>query len=209
MKAINLIPIQRRQAKARKARLLRWGAAISAYAVALALGHVLFANYAIGDTCSLDARSKRVTSQLDCVNQQSQETGQKLAEAMKKLQTAQAIGQQPDWGMLLAMLSQNVGEDVVLDFCGLQRSDAAEVAVKPADAAGAPEARKAAPPLVLAIGGFARAQAEVSVCVLRLEKLNLFDKVKLVKTARGPFQGHEAIMFRLECLFPAGQGAGK
>ena len=203
MNEVNLIPARRREAKARKARLRKWTLTLAAYLVVLLAGYFLLDRYAMGNTQALRSQSKRAVTELGRARQMIGALNRELDQAGKKLQTAQQIGGQPDWGALLAILSQNKNDNVVLNYCRMDQAGAGENVSK------APEAKSGSgdAPLVLELGGFAKAQSDVSGYVLRLETLGLFGKVKLVKTNRELYLGQEAVSFRLECTLQGSQGA--
>jgi hypothetical protein len=203
MNGVNLIPGKRREAKARKARLHTWTLTLTVYALVLLAGYLLLDRYALGNTQSLRSQSKRALTELGRAHQLAQALNQELAQTGKKLHTAQEIGGQPDWGALLAILSQNTTQNVVLNYCRMDRAQLPENATKTGEAKTPTEDF----PVVLELGGFAKVQSDVSGYVLSLENLHLFDKVKLVKTSRESYQGQEAVSFRLECTLQGNQGA--
>ena len=203
MNDVNLIPGKRREAKARKARIHKWTLTLTTYVLVLLAGYFLLDRYAFGNTQSLRSQSKRAVMELGRAHQLVQALNQELGQTGKKLHTAQEIGGQPDWGALLAILSQNTTQNVVLNYCRMDRAQTTEIAPK----AGEVKTASGDFPVVLELGGFAKVQSDVSGYVLSLENLGLFDKVKLVKTSREMYQGQEAVSFRLECTLQGSQGA--
>jgi hypothetical protein len=203
MNGVNLIPGKRREAKAQKARMRKWILALATYLAVLLAGYFLLDRYALGNTQALRSQSKKAVTELGRSRQLTTALNQELVQTGKKLQTAQEIGGQPDWGAMLAILAQNTSDNLVLNSCQMDRA-------QPADNAPAPKPGEAKTgpgelPVVLELGGFAKAQSDVSGYVLRLEKLGLFEKVKLVKTSRESYLAQEAVSFRLECTL---QGTG-
>ena len=116
---------------------------------------------------------------------------EEVAQVRRKLQAAQAVGQQPDWGGVLKVVAQNLGDQIVLDLCQLRKASPASPSPANNDTSDGS--------LLLELSGWAKAQADVSAYVLRLEQTRLFGKVKLVKTTRQVFLGHPAVAFQLEC----------
>ena len=203
MNGVNLIPGKRREAKAQKTRLRKWILALASYLTVLLAGYFLLDHYALGNTLALRSQSKKAVTELGRSRQLTTALNQELAQTGKKLQTAQEIGGQPDWGAMLAILAQNTSDNVVLNSCQMDRVQGADNTPKPGDAkTGSGEL-----PVVLDLGGFAKAQSDVSGYVLRLEKLGLFEKVKLVKTSRESYLAQEAVSFRLECTLQGSGGA--
>lgn len=201
MNGVNLIPAKRREAKAQKVRLRKWTLTLAVYLVVLLAGYFLLDRYALGNTQALRSQSKKAITELGRSRQLTGALIQELGQTGKKLQTAQEISGQPDWGTMLAILAQNTTENLVLNSCRMDR-------VQPVDnvpKAGETKTGAGDLPVVLELGGFAKAQSDVSGYVLRLEKLGLFEKVKLVKTNRELYLSQEAVSFQLQCTL---QGCG-
>jgi Tfp pilus assembly protein PilN len=201
MNGVNLIPAKRREAKAQKVRLRKWTLTLAAYLVVLLAGYFLLDRYALGNTQALRSQSKKAITELGRSRQLTQALNHELGQTGKKLQTAQEISGQPDWGTMLAILAQNTTENLVLNSCRMDRAQPVDNAPKAGDAKTGPVEL----PVVLELGGFAKAQSDVSGYVLRLEKLGLFEKVKLVKTNRELYLNQEAVSFQLQCTL---QGTG-
>lgn len=207
MKRVNLMPQVRRQAQARKARIVRWTTVLGTYGFLLLLGYLASVRYVKADTRPFDTEARELDSKLATTNQTVAALSRELAQVQAKLRTAQAVGQQPDWSRLLALLSQNTSENIVLDVCRLRRVAKADGPAKPAPPPGTPTADPLADSqLVLELEGFAKAQSNVPEYVLRLEEVGLFDKVKLVKTSRQDFLKNKTVAFSLECTFRTGGG---
>jgi Tfp pilus assembly protein PilN len=201
MKNINLMPAYRLQAKARKAHLLKWGGGLAVYATLILIGYMICTRYVARDHRELDADARKTTLETNAANRIVTALNEELAQARQQLRTAQAVGQQPDWGTLLGLLANSLGDDVVMDSCRLQPSRV-EKPAKPEP--GKPGA--GGEQITLELTGLARDQADVSAYMLRLEKTGLFDKVKLIKTNRQPFLSDKALAFRLECLIQGREG---
>ena len=180
MNQINLIPAPRREAKARRTRLVRWGIVLGLYAGALLGAHFVCGACWSGDSALLATETRASAARLREANRLMLSLHGDLAQTEEKLRSAQAVGRQPDWGVLLGLLARNVGDDVVLDFCRLRQGDLSRS--KKASAAG-----KRDQPLLLDLGGLAMSQAIVSQFVLRLEKTGLFDQVRLINTTPRTF----------------------
>ena len=135
-----------------------------------------------------------------------------LVRAAGELKSARAVGGQPDWGVLLTLLAENVGDDVVLEFCRLRPVGRAWNSLRggrsydPGTAGQAPQALDDSP-LLLELSGLGLSQTAVSGFILRLERTELFDRVRLIKSSRRAFLHKKAIAFQLECLL-AGRGEG-
>ena len=203
MIGVNLVPSVRRKAKAQRAHLTRWVTGLLAYGLVLLAGYLVTVRYAAADSQPIDQESRKTSRQLENSGKAVVSLTQELGQAQKKLWTAQAVGQQPDWSHLMTLLSQNLDDTIVLNLCRLQKTKPAESPAKKGDA---PDAAVHAQ-LGLELEGYAKAQSNVSEFVLRLEKLGLFDKVKLVKTTRQEYLKAQAVAFRLECTLTIQEGA--
>jgi Tfp pilus assembly protein PilN len=225
---VNLIPNSHRDAKARRARLRRWIAALSVYGAIVLIG--LAASQA-SLAHNQGAVSAQLTRAADDI-QQSETTIKSLKADLKDARVLwdanHAVGNQPNWSILLAALGRSIGEDVVLRGCDLTSGDEASAPVQPVfgapPIAGAPPSanapaavpEKAAAPsaggghFTLKLAGFGTSQHAVSQFVLRLEQLGLFDRVRLVETRREPFLEADAIAFRVDATIgEAQEAAGK
>jgi len=128
-----------------------------------------------------------------------------LATARWKLDSARGVGRQPDWSVLLALLAEGLGHDVVLKSCELNqvliplRGTAGRPQMPPPAGLNGSEKGPQELMFVLTVTGFGRSQTAVSQFVLRLERSGLFDNVRLVNANRQPFLNGKAIAFQLEC----------
>ena len=202
MHGVNLIPAPRRHAKQRLARI-RWVAAACAVYCVLLLGGYGFAYVAWG--ADVDA----VQGDLQTVNGAIKKDERALTSVRAELKTVEstlaanrAVGSQPDWSVLLALLAKRTGENVVLNSCELDR--AASEDEKPDHTVPAAQASYR-----LAISGIAKSQMNVSQFVLRLEKTQLFDQVTLLDTTRQSVADRQVVAFNLDCLLGPGQVKAK
>lgn len=190
MDGVNFIPVPRRQVKACRTRLRRWGIGLSIHAAALLVGYGVCVSCVRPDTSELDEQCKVLAAQTKASKAKVLSLRRELAEAGRRLRAAQAVGRHADWGVLLALVARNVGDEVVLARCRLESRE------RPGAEAGG---GKPAERLVLALSGFARSQAQVSDFILRLEKTGLFDAVRLVKTGSEEFLSVKAVGFHVAC----------
>ena len=223
MTNINLIPAPRRAAMFRRRHWRRCAAACAAWAALSLLAggasHVVWRG-ADGRT---DERLAKVAEEMRQTDHAIASVQAELATARAALRSNQAIANQPDWSILLALLGQKVGDGVVLKSCSVRPPSAGRGAGYGAarvdarrPAQPAPAARPAgdAGGFRLEVSGVARSHAAANDFVLRLEsERTLFSKVTLLDTAREPFLDRDAIAFRLECSLDqsplaAGGGAG-
>lgn len=150
-----------------------------------------------GEHETLDEGIDATTEQIKESSRAIQGLCRDLADAQWKLDSRRAVGKQPDWSIPLALLAGKLGEEVVLERCQLEPRKNAEGRFE--DSAGSAR-------FVLSVSGLGKSQSAVSRFVLRLEKSNLFDRVRLIKTERQPFLGGKAVGFRSECLLEGKEG---
>ena len=207
MNGINLIPAPRLAAKRRSAHLHCCAAACACWTVlslgAAGLAHAIWRE-----------EDPQAVERLAKVNEEMRRTDRviaglraELAAAQSTLRANQTIAAQPDWSIMLGLLGQQVGDDIVLKSCRVRPSSVAR-AVAPAARRGAPRTAAPAadaaqpaepPPFALDVSGMALDHAAANKFLLRLEQTGLFTKVSLLDTAREPFFDKNAVAFRLEC----------
>ena len=199
VQAVNLVSAARRQARQRRQRIARWTGGVAIYALALIalwMGtHVVWT----GTQRSLASQLDQAEQRIDQTRQRMQELRPELAEARTTLAASRAVGNQPDWSLLLSLLSKLLDERTVLT--GVKLEPKTDGPPMPGHADDGPtDARfTAAGPFVLRISGLGRSQSAVSDYVLRLEDTALFEQVTLIDTHPEPFRDQEAVGFRIRC----------
>lgn len=208
MARVNLIPRPRRHAAAARKRVRRWAWGVAGY------GMALLAGYAVGAAVlSVDAEDhalalEKTMHRIDELNNATASLKPQLAEAHTKLSVARTVGDQPDWSLLLAIISSAVHDEVVLTSTKLDAATGADAQAtsRPSANDKSSSAAAPAPKMSLSLQGMARSQAAVTQFVLRLERLGLFERVDLAKSNRQTVGATEANVFRIDCLL---QRAGK
>jgi len=189
--SINLIPTAHRRARQRRRRVQWWLRSLAVYAV------VLVAVYAACQTVSghgdraLADDLATVAEQIAGTQAEMKSISPQLTDAQHTLQATQAVVEQPDWSVLLAMLGHTLDDKVVLQRCAIGDPDSKTSGT---DAACPTD-------YVLTLTGVGRSQTDVSQFVLRLERSGLFQQVKLVQTAVTTFRSAPAVRFELACHF--------
>ena len=205
MNGINLIPAPRRAARRRRQHMCYCAAGCAAWALlSLAAAGFAHALWPSGDPRAAE-RLAEVTAEMQRTERAVAALHSQLAAARSTLRANQAIACQPDWSILLGLLGQQVGDNVVLKSCNV-RTGARPVAPRrgePRRVGGRPEPEPSPAageaPFVLEASAIAVDHASANRFVLRLEQTGLFSKVTLLDTAREPFFDRNAIAFRLEC----------
>ncbi len=191
---VNLIPAARIEKRRRKARIRLWTAICGTYVVLLG-GLALSAHTFWRDTDD-SAIEKLVFMEqhIEAYSATISEFQQKLAKAQTELEAGKAISSQPDWTKLLVLLGDELREEVVLNDCQLTTLNLQEsLSSSPTSAYLAEQQYK------LELSGFGRTQTSVSQFVLRLEQMQMFDKVELVNSRRQAFLSNKAVAFSIKC----------
>ncbi|CAN5703043.1 hypothetical protein BH09PLA1_BH09PLA1_08040 [soil metagenome] len=201
MAGVNLIPRPRRQAAAARKRVRRWGWGVAGYLMLLLAGYAVCgaAMSVEGDDNTLQV--EKTARQIDELNRTATTLKPQLTEAHAKLSVARAVGDQPDWSLLLAIISSTIDDDILLTSTKLDVATASEA--RPASRPSNSEKDSPlAPPSLMTISlhGMARSQAAVTQFALRLENLGLFERVDLGRSSRQTIGATEANVFRIECL---------
>jgi hypothetical protein len=190
---VNLIPAPRVGRKKLRVRIRRWAVGLGVYVLVLVIG---IATYTANrppilppDTSAQSAGITQLTSELAARNKE-------LNEARTRYAATLMLTGRPDWGVLLPLLGQSMGEDVVLKDLKLSQSKGQTL-------------RQYA----LEMRGVARTAASASNFVSALEEIRLFDEVRLLRTGREPFMNESMVSFDVQCKLsdaprPAG-GGGK
>ncbi len=215
MVSVNLIPRDRLTRKRRRARLRMWIALCSAYALILTAGLSLACMAWGSDDAALGGELHAVVREIEDSQRSIDELRGRLSEAQATLDASDAMANHPDWSALLVLLARQLGDDVVLGNClltpsGSDRSGGAprripsprgsrDDARAPSPGSPARDATLGKQRYGLKLSGFGRTQNAVSQFVLRLERIELFHEVRLIKCNRQPFLSGHAVAFEVEC----------
>ena len=208
MVRVDLIPRERIERRHRRLRRRVWLAIVAAYAACVLAGAL---GIRIADSRgdvqlqqALTLRRQTTTTAIRSV----QEMGTLVTNASIRLAANRAVGDQPDWSVLLAILAETAGEDLVLLRCGM--SIAGQGSGRPG---GRPTIRidggtAADRARTVELTGLAPTQADVSGFLLRMERTPLFRDVRLLDTRRQPVLDRTVVLFRVDLrLDPGREGA--
>lgn len=203
MNDINLIPEKRRTRKRHQRKRRLWLRICAIYIGCL--GCMLGSAYAMwtGDDEALTKKLENTEILIEQGRESQIALRKQLALCRGQLHINDTIQHQPDWSRLLLLIGEAVGEEVALTTCQLVTLDDQNKNVIE-QLGGDDEATSAETLLTkrdyrLRILGFARTQTAVSLFVLRLERLELFNSVRLGKSRRQDFLGEQAIAFTIQC----------
>jgi len=205
VKRANLIPAVRQEHRRRVRRVTTWAKAMGVYAVVLVCAYA--ACFAFGDD-SCETTLQQITESTQRFREAGKEIHtlrQSLAEASSQIAAARTLGQTPDWSLLLALVSKNLSDNVVLERCLLAPGKMPDNDERKPNADGQVLYQR----YTLELRGFAKTQTGVSQFVLRLEKTGLFENVRMIKTQKRQFLDSEAVAFHIECILDGSGGPNK
>ena len=187
MNTRNFIPAQRLIVKRRKAATRRWVFIDGIYLLVLvAIG----LTFAVSAWRSAHAQASTATPEMRQCTAALAKLHAESAALKTNLQSVREVTGKPDWSILLAAISQTVGDQVVLNAveCTADSAAPAKVGASTVDF-----------PDSVRIGGLGRSQEAVTRFVLGLEGLRFFSGVHLVQTAPQSLHGSQCVGFQLVC----------
>lgn len=208
MTGINLIPTHRLLAMQRRIRARLWiridSICICVLLIICAIVMPLFnqsASSVVDELVFLDKKSTGMNRSISALLPE-------LSEAKLTLDASRAMQKQPDWSVLLALLANLQGDQIVMRNVHTKLMGDGHVAtgdseVIPAEEISAAGDNRSGYKLVL--GGMGKTQNAISQFVLRLEQCGLFERVRVVMTNRESFMSDHAVYFELLCTIGRGK----
>ena len=198
---VNLIPASTLTARQKGRRGRWWIAACLTYLAILGAAYLgCWLKWDRGKGPGEDGM-KEVVAQIEQANRRMAALRIATSAIAAKIEANRAVGNQPDWSVLLAMVAKSLGQDVVLKHCRLEL-ESSKLALKEASASADPR-NDGKKHFLFELSGLGRSQTAVSQFVLRLERAGLFDRVKLIRTSREKFLSGNAVSFQLACSLGA------
>jgi Tfp pilus assembly protein PilN len=191
MRDANFIPRHRFHARRRRRRLSLWIAGATVYAVLLLGAYASCYALWAGGGDALAAEQEAAKARIQQTNHLIAATQTELATQERTLKANREVQDHPDWSLLLMLLARSMNDDVVLDRCELKPEDSPDERPSQKGSAGG---------FRLDMSGHAKTVAAVSRFALELERTELFDHVRLLKTKRQPFLAGSATAFQIECV---------
>jgi hypothetical protein len=203
LSGVNLIPLPRILARRRGTLARRWAWICALYSAAVIGGFGSAAatwDYApSGAQARLDAETT--------ANQDRRKADKSLMEQVARLRTIlaanRAVGDQPNWSLLLSLISSTAESRVVLQSCRVEPALPASAAPAASGTADARQPDREPVRYTVQLRGYSRDQAGVSAFALDLERASLFSRVEVAESRREAFGKSEAVRFRLECALEA------
>lgn len=194
---INLIPQSRRQARRTTARVTLWGAVLPVCCGLMLAAYLVQRFAATPDVRAVEDALADVQAKIKDDSKKIAKLAAEVREAKSRLSANRAVGEQPDWSLLLALLTDRLGNEAALTSLKLEPIVLAAKGKGEAEAApggGRPERLK------LTISGVARSQAAASRFVLGLEDTPAFESVNLVEAKRTTGDdGGGTVAFQIAC----------
>jgi Tfp pilus assembly protein PilN len=193
MNGVNLLPGYRVHARRVSVRVRLWIGVCACWGLVLAGAHVSLHAMQDDDAASLADQITHADAAIKNLEKQTAAGRSSLAEAGATLRARKAVGDQPDWGLLLATIAARLDQQAVLGGCGLEPAE------------GVPAGRRAPRAMIrpgsytLSLSGLARTQDAATAIAISLERTGLFERVSLLEAKRATFHGDDAVSFRLEC----------
>lgn len=201
MRAINLMPSSRLNAQRAAHRKRMWMLIVGAYALAAVGGTSLLLPRSTGDERQVMHELTKLRGVAAELNKQVEASRAAAGAAQSQLRAANAVGEQPDWSMLLAKLAEERRSEAVLESVEL-----ATVQVPVENSAQDAKAKSGSKPqvkdtLILRVSGATRSPDEAYVFARRLEQIGLFAQARVLETRPRDLAGEQVSAFRIECTF--------
>ena len=183
-----------------------WIIACTAYALGILGAFAFCLSTSDGPGAALADDIAKATVETEKWDRQVRMLRGKVGKARLTLEANRAVGEQPNWAVVLALLAKNLDDDLVLKRCKLEPEPVEKTKSKGKKSAKdepAPKPKR----FILDISGFGRSQKAISQFVLRLEASTLFEKVTALKTNRETFLTGKAMAFQIRCLLGRRQEA--
>jgi len=214
MSDMNFIPSYRIMAGRRRALIRRWATASVVWAIVLVtLYAVAYATWG-GGRVAIAGEQRRVAARVQESSQAIKVLQHELTATNLLLRSSQIVESQPDWSLLLALLPRALSGDVVLKRCEVRAVPPVSLppaasggagAAQTASSRAAPAATAAEPTFILKISGCGRSMPAVLQFVQELERMGLFDQVRLVHTNPEVVQTLSVTGFQVECSLSGSQ----
>ena len=194
---VNLIPAPRRAARYRQQRITRWAALCAMYILAICATCGLCLVRWGGAGHDTYTRLNEVRNTAQAAEQRMEQLKIRLGQTRQLLHADRLITQRPDWSIMLTLIAETLGDDVVLRACRL--STPGPTANRSVDEQG-----PAHSPQTLHLHGIATVPLSVSQLALRLEEMDLFSRVAVEETRRESFGHRKVVNFSIECVIEDG-----
>ncbi len=189
-----------------------WSKGLSIYAIVLSgLAAMLWGSG--GKREELKDASKILDSKIESRKRELADASGRASALRKQLRAAEAVGQHPDWGHVLALVATKANGGVVLSGTTLTVSEPQKAADAAASKAKAKtdKGKEASPrTATIVLTGQAQGLSDVQDYVLILEDLNMFDAVRLKDATNSESSGSvRTTRFEIICKIEERRIGGK
>ncbi len=201
----NLIPAPRWRAKMRQKRIRKWIVVFGVYLIILLGAHVTVKRFFDPDNTTLAQEVRDEAARMSLLNARVMSLQGQVAQANSELLAARSVGKQPDWSILMWLMADTSGQDIVLNQCLLKKIEQEDSSAKNVRRSGGDNAKRTSKRnrirYTVLVGGFANSHEAISKFVLKLEDTGLFEQIRLEGTNRREFHETQAVAFKIACLF--------
>lgn len=197
---VNLIPTNRRRARQYRTQMRYWIVICGSYCVVILVVFAILRTGHAGDSRTHAGELEGVTEQIQKTNHAIALLRPELAAAQRMLEVTEAVTQQPNWSLFLALLAHQLHGEIVLHGCTLEPDNAAAATQEDLNLdSNDGRIGHEQDSFIFRVDGMGRTQATVSQFVLRLERCGLFSQVTLVNTQRQQMWDTDVFRFQLAC----------
>lgn len=210
---LNLVPLERLEQRRRRARVLAWAGAATAYALLIAVAAMVVHGPAARSLQDVRRAARLATEEAEAAVDKRAQTLRTVATKMRVLEASQTVGQHPDWSVLLGAIAGVRGDGIVITVLELtedeqtaQRPDAGGGARAAAPTAGPSGAARPGAPgpkrtdsFHLRIVGMGLSHSEVMGFVARLEDMGPLRNVAVIDARSGRVGDAELTNFEIRC----------
>jgi hypothetical protein len=182
MMSANLIPRPRRAKSERRRRTRVWLRFLRAYGILLAVACSLTMLPARAESLAVSSTLSRLDKRIETTTAALETLKKETAELARALAVAQAVGDHPDWSLVLQAVARSRGSDITLESVDLTTAHPGETPAKSGEKPK-PYSRDIH---TIRLSGFASSPAAAFQFANRLEVLAFADKVTVKDTHAQP-----------------------
>ncbi len=203
MTTFNLIPAAYVARLHERAVVRWWMVGAGGAGVLLAAVAVVSTATSPRDTDRIADRIVEASVRAEAATKQTTRWRIEAARSARELAARRAVGEHPDWSLLLTRLAADLGDSIVLEKCDLTMALIAPPPAKAGEALGASVKR-----YTIDVAGLGPTQSQVLRFVSAIEGWKVFDKVTLEESKSRAVGAVEGLSFRVRLRLDDG-GAGK
>ncbi|MGD9689794.1 MAG: PilN domain-containing protein [Phycisphaerales bacterium] len=203
MIAVNLIPDSRRVGRRSTSRMKAWVAFNLVWMIALVVVGLMFGSSSSNPhDVALEERLRLAKERLEGAQARDRAALAAFQSAQLAVHTARRAADRPDWSLLLALLEEHRGNDIMIesiDVAGGMIEEEPRPDAKPSRPTKPGAAKKKVERYTVVLTGVAASPGAASALVLRLEQTGLFAKLQLGETRPRDVEGIARTAFRIDC----------